>query len=130
MAIEDAETLALSPRWSRAANTHRLLSAAGSSGDATNVKASPGVLYGVQGYNVAASTRYLKLYDSASAPTAGSGTPKKTIAIPAGAAFAIDFPNGLRFGSGIGYTLVTGSADNSSASVTAGDILGLNLDYA
>lgn len=111
-------------------STARLLSAAGTSGDATNVKNSAGRLYAIQGANVASAARYLKLYDSASAPTAGLGTPVKTIYLPANTAFAFDWPLGLTFSSGIGYTLVTGSADNSSSSVTAGDILALNLDYA
>lgn len=111
-------------------STARLLSAAGSSGDATNVKASAGRVYAIQGANVATSARYLKLYNSASAPTAGAGTPVKTIYLPPQAAFAFDWPLGLTFATGIGFTLVTGSADNSSSSVTAGDILALNIDYA
>lgn len=111
-------------------STARLLSAAGSAGDATNVKASAGRLYSIQGANVAASARYLKLYNSASAPTAGSGTPVKTLYLPPSSAFAFDWAMGLTFSTGIGFTLVTGSADNSSTSVTAADILALNLDYA
>lgn len=111
-------------------STARLLSAAGTSGDATNVKASAGRLYSIQGYNAATAVRYLKLYNAASAPTAGSGTPVKTIALPPQSAFALDWPLGLTFATGIGFTLVTGSADNSSSSVTAADILALNLDYA
>lgn len=111
------------------ASTYRLLSAAGTSGDAANVKASAGRLYAIQGYNAASSVRYLKLYNSASAPTAGSGTPVKTLALPPTAAFAFDWPLGYTFATGIGFTLVTGSADNSSSSVTAADIVGLNIDY-
>jgi hypothetical protein len=111
------------------ASTARLLSAVGTSGDAANVKASAGRLYAVQGYNASTSVRYLKLYNSVSAPTAGSGTPVKTLALPPSCGFAFDWPHGYSFATGIGFTLVTGSADNSSTGVTAGDILGLNLDY-
>lgn len=111
-------------------NCYRLLSAAGSSGDAANVKAAMTRLYSIQGYNAAAAVRYLKLYDSASAPTAGSGTPVKTLALPPSAGFAFEWPVGFQFLNGLGFTLVTGSADNSSTSVTAADIVGLNLDYA
>lgn len=111
-------------------STARLLSAAGTSGDATNVKASAGRLYAIQGANVRTSAVYLKLYNSASAPTAGSGTPVKTLYLPPSSAFAFDWPLGLTFATGVGFTLVTGSADNSSTSVTAADILALNLDYA
>lgn len=111
------------------ASTARLLSAAGTSGDAANVKASAGRLYSIQGYNAAAAVRYLKLYNSASAPTAGSGTPIKTLTLPPSVGFAFDWPLGYSFSTGLGFTLVTGVADNSSTSVTAADILGLNFDY-
>lgn len=111
------------------ASTARLLSAAGSSGDATLVKNAAGRVYAIHGANVSASAVYLKLYNSASAPTAGSGTPVKTLYLPAQSAFAFDWPLGYSFATGIGFTIVTGSADNSSTGVTAGDILALNIDY-
>lgn len=111
------------------ASTSRLLSAAGTSGDATNVKASAGRVYAIHGANVSTTAAYLKLYNSASAPTAGSGTPVKTLYLPAQSAFAFDWPLGYSFATGIGFTIVTGSADNSSTGVTAGDILALNIDY-
>lgn len=108
----------------------RLLSAAGTSGDATNVKASAGRVYFIRGTNVRTSAVYLKLYNSATAPTAGSGTPIDTIYLPPSGSFVLDFPVGLTFSTGIGFTLVTGGADNSSTSVTAGDILALSIGYA
>lgn len=111
-------------------STSRLLSAAGTSGDATLVKSTAGKLYGIQGANVRASAVYLKLYNSGTIPTAGSGTPVKTIYLPPSSAFAFDWAAGLSFTAGIGYTLTTAGADASSASVTAGDIVALNVDYA
>lgn len=132
--VTNAGTFAIQPGSSALTggipSTARLLSAAGSSGDATNVKASAGRVYAIQGVNVNAAARYLKLYNSASAPTAGAGTPVKTLYLPPNSAFVFDWPVGLTFATGIGYTLVTGSADNSSTSVTAADILALNVDYA
>lgn len=111
-------------------STFRLLSAAGSSGDANNVKASAGSLFSVKGANVSTSARYLKIYNTASTPTAGSGTPIMTLYLPASSAFVFDEFRGYTFATGIGITLVTGVADNNSTSVTAGDILALNVDYA
>lgn len=111
-----------------AASTARLLSAAGTSDDETAVKASAGVVFGIQGVNVAAAARYLKLYDKASAAST-SDTPRKTLYLPASQAFAFDFPRGLNFALGIRFRLVTGSADNDGTDVTAGDILALNVDY-
>jgi len=112
------------------ATPYRKISA-GSSGDATNVKASAGTVYGIQVFNTNAAAAYLKLYDSASAPTAGSGTPVKVILIPGattGAGAILDCPVGINFASGIGFTIVTGSADSNSTSVAASEVH-VNIDY-
>jgi hypothetical protein len=108
--------------------TARLLSAAAST-NGTNAKASAGRLYSIQGYNAATAVRYLKLYNKASSPTVGTDTPVKTLALPPGAGFAFDWPVGYSFATGISFGLTTGSADNDTGALTAGDVLGLNLDY-
>lgn len=110
------------------ASTSRIVSAAAST-NATSAKASAGRVYAIQGYNAAATVRYLKLYNKASAPTVGTDVPVKTLALPPGAGFAFDFPIGYSFATGIAYALTTGSADNDTGALTAGDILGLNVDY-
>lgn len=109
-------------------STARLLTAAAST-NGTNVKASIGRLYSIQGWNAATSLRYLKLYNKATAPTVGTDTPVKTIALPPSAGFVFDWPPGYSFALGIGFGLTTGVADADVGAVTAGDILGLNLDY-
>lgn len=110
----------------RVTNTARLLSAAASV-NATLVS-STGVIVGrVTGYNARASAVYLKLYDKASAP-AETDTPRKTLYLPASSAFALDMED--VFGNGLGYRLTTAGADNSTAALTAADILALNIDYA
>lgn len=112
------------------ASTARLLSAAAST-NATSVKGSAGRLYKIQGYNAAAAVRYLKLYNKATAPTVGTDTPVRTIALPPLTAFDLDWSNlGYYFSTGIAFALTTGSADADTAALTAGDILGLNMDYA
>ncbi len=107
----------------------------GTSGDATNVKASAGTIYGYQIINKSTtSAAWVKLYDSATAPTAGSGTPKKRLCIPAAVSstqptVVVSGPAvGVAFTTGIGFTIVTGSADNSSTGVASGDVT-LNIDY-
>lgn len=107
----------------------RLLSAAGSGQDATLVKGERGRLYKIIGYNVAAATRYLKVYNKATVPVVGTDTPVWTLPLPAGTVFAFDL-DGHEFSLGIGFGLVTAGADNSTASVTAGDIVGLNVSYS
>lgn len=108
--------------------TTRLLSAAAST-NATSAKGSAGRLYAIQGYNAAAAVRYLKLYNKATSPTVGTDTPVKTMALPAGAGFAFDWPVGYSFATGIAFALTTGSADADTGALTAADVLGLNLDY-
>jgi hypothetical protein len=84
------------------------------------VKNSAGQLYGVTMATSAAAPAYLKLYDSSSAPTAGSGTIKMALICPAsaassGAGASYQFPNGVAFASGIAYTFVSlvTDADNT-----------------
>ncbi|WP_398469666.1 hypothetical protein [Tardiphaga sp.] len=109
-------------------STSRILSAAAST-NATSAKASSGRLYAIQGFNASSFVRYLKLYNKASSPTVGTDTPVKTLALPPNVGFAFDWPHGYSFATGIAFALTAGSADNDTTNVTAGDILGLNLDY-
>lgn len=112
--------------------THRLVSSAASA-NLTNVKATPGVLYSVKGYNAASTVVYLKLYNKASTPVIATDTAllTHTIAIPPGAGFVLDWPLGRYFSTGIGYSLIgaAGGADAGTTAVAAGDLLGLNLEY-
>ena len=108
-----------------AQRTARLLSAAASD-NATLVKSTSGTVKRIAGYNAKASAVYLKLYDKSSAPTSAD-TPRKTYYLPASTAFALDMDD--FYGSGIGYRITTGSADNDTGVLVAGDILGLNIDY-
>jgi hypothetical protein len=110
-----------------ARSVSRILSAAAST-NATSAKASPGYLHKVVGYNAAASARYLKIYNKASAPTVGTDTPVMTFYLPATTAFALDL-DGVHFSAGIAYALTTGGADADTGALTAGDVLGLNVIY-
>lgn len=112
--------------------THRLVSSAAST-NLTAVKASAGVLFALKGYNAAAAVVYLKLYNKATTPVIATDTAliTHTIALPPGAAFALDWPLGRSFDTGIGYSLIgaAGGADGGTTAVAAGDILGLNIEY-
>lgn len=103
----------------------------GTSADATNIKGSAGQLFGWSFSNINAAPAYVKVYNSASAPTAGSGTPVLRLIIPgntAGAGQNINGDIGLALSSGIGYTIVTGATDASSAGVAANEVL-VNFYY-
>lgn len=108
--------------------TYRLLSAAGDV-NATLVKANAAILFGLQGFNARASAVYLKLYDIAVTP-AETDTPVKTLYLAASSVFNLEFANGYEFRTGLAYRMTTAGADNSTAALTAGDILALNVDYS
>lgn len=111
-------------------STTARLAAAAASTNATNVKTSAGRIYSAQGYNAAAYTVYLVLYDSASnPPVPGTTTIRKKIPIPATTAFALDWPVGLSFATGIGYAFTKLPADADTTVLVASDILQFNLDY-
>lgn len=104
-------------------------SAAGT--NATVAKGGAGDLFAIQAYNTTASVIYLKLYNKAAAPTVGTDTPIKTIAIAPSASLATSatWANGLYFSTGIAYALTAAAADSDTSAIAAGAIVGLNLDY-
>lgn len=109
--------------------TARLASAAAST-NATNVKTSAGRIYSAQGYNAATYPVYLVLYDAVTnPPVPGTTTIRKKIPIPAGAAFALDWPIGMSFATGIGYAFTKLAADADTTALVAADVLQFNLDY-
>lgn len=119
----------LQPRTSGGLTMHKTTSAA--STNATSLKASAGQVYSIQCFNVNAAVRYLKLYNKASAPTVGTDTPVKTLAIPgntAGAGFVISWPQGLAFDTGIAFALTTEATDAGTTGVAANEIT-VNIDY-
>lgn len=106
------------------------IASAAASDNATLVRAGPCLARHITGYNAAVAVRYLKLYNKATAPTIGTDTPVMTIALGPSAAFNIALPEqGLYFSLGLGLGMVTAAADNSTAALTAADVVGLNVVY-
>lgn len=101
------------------------------SANATVFKVSAGNLMGWYISNINATQMYVKLYDKATAPSS-SDTPLVRLAIPGsstGAGTNVAFPlGGISFLNGIGYRIVTGSADNDNTSVAASDVI-VNFFY-
>jgi hypothetical protein len=98
--------------------------------NATLVQGHASELHGGYLYNSAAYAVFLKLYNSATAPTAGAGTPVLRLGIPAATAVAISSldSEGVSFNLGLGFTITKLSADNDTTVVVAGDLL-VNLFY-
>lgn len=110
-----------------AATINHVVSAA--STNAANIKATAGRVVGWSFVNTTASWQYVKLHNSATAPTAGAGV-VMTIGIPPNGANNMPVGAGsIGFSAGIGRTIVTGSADTDATATTAGAVVG-DLFYA
>ena len=94
--------------------------------NAVNVKASAGVLYVYDFGNNGAADAYVKLYDSATAPTTGSGTPKLVIYVPKGGRAQGNCNIG--FTTGIGHAITGGAANSDTTAVATSQVL-VNLEY-
>lgn len=103
-----------------------------SSTNANVIKNSGGNLYSIIAIGLTSTVRYLKLYNKATTPTVGTDVPLMTIPVPAntqGAGISIPFSMGANFPLGIGVAITSGSADNDTGAVGAGDVI-LNITYA
>lgn len=113
----------------KATQTARLVTAANNT-NATLVRAGSLCLRQFTGYNAAATVRYIKFYNKATAPTVGTDTPILTFAAAPTAAFNVQLPEeGLYVTLGLGFGIVTGSADNDTTAPSANDVVGLNIVY-
>lgn len=88
-----------------------------------NVKAGGGRVLGWCLANTTLTFKYVKLHNSATLPTAGAGV-VRTIAIPPNSNVSFKLEGGIAFSTGIGLTIVTGSADADATAVAAGDVVG------
>ncbi len=89
-----------------------------------DVKTSAGQLYGYYIFNNAASTRYVKIYNSTAASvTVGTTTPDITIPIPAGSAANVFSDIGWSFSTGICIAATNGVADNDTGAPAANDVV-------
>ena len=99
--------------------------------DETGILVSTGAhqVYGWYLFNGALTTRYIKFYNKATAPTVGTDTPVMTIPIPAGSAANVEYNVGIAsFPLGLGIGATTAVADNSTAAPSANDCI-VNIFY-
>lgn len=97
------------------------------------IKASAGQIYWIHAINLAASVRFVKIYNAASG-TIGTGTPVLTFPIPTqgdtnGAGFMFAVPNGVAFATGITIGASTGIADADTGAPGANEVV-VNVGYA
>lgn len=89
--------------------------------NATVAKSRSGFVTSVTAFNSAATVRYLKLYDKATAPTVGTDIPVLVYAIPATSSINLDL-EGQRFSNGISYALTTGALDTDTGALAANEV--------
>jgi hypothetical protein len=78
--------------------------------------------------NLAATPRYVKIYDLATTPVAGSGTPVIVIALPVAGTIAFPLPSdGLSFANGIGMTMTLGPANNNVTGTSTVDFVLMSI---
>ena len=95
--------------------------------NSTSIKASPGVITGLFIYNPSVASKFVKLYDKASAPTVGTDTPKYRLFLPTGAKIEIA-GIWLPFATGIGLGTTLLIADADATAIAVADLL-INLVY-
>jgi len=107
------------PVTSGGCSIYRRISTA--STNAETAKASAGQVYGVIAVNTNASARYLKLYNTSSAPTVGTTTPVITIPLPGAGGVSFSLVQGIPFATGISIAITSGAADSDTGSVAANE---------
>lgn len=106
---------------------YHLVSAA--STNATNVKAAAGKVHYVTCSNVNAAVRYLKLYNTAAAPTVGATVPDHTFLLPVNGNFTLSVDPPMDFNVGISFALTTEATDAGSTGVSASEHV-VNIGYS
>lgn len=95
--------------------------------NATAIKTSAGVLGALIATNLSAATKYVKLYNKASAPTVGTDVPVYVFPIPAGGMLQLTDLK-TRFTTGIALAITGGIADTDTTAVAASDVV-VNWEY-
>lgn len=100
--------------------------------NATSCKGSAGTLYSVSAVNTTATLYYLRLYNTAAAPTCSSATGFiETIPVPAattGAGYVRDISVGDAYGTGIGFCLTGGGSSTDNTNAATGVYLSLHYN--
>lgn len=108
-------------------SSYRIISAA--SINANVIKASAGSIYLMVLHNGAAASRFIKLYNKATAPVPATDVPVATILIPQGQTIIIQPAIGWSFSTGISYVITGAVADTDTTNCVLNDVVA-NVLYA
>lgn len=101
----------------------------GATTNAANIKASGANVYGLSVMNASATTKYVRLFNLATAPTVGTSVPIMVVAVPATSSKEIEYVPAVRFGTGLAVAITGGAAATDATAVAAGDVQ-LLVSYA
>jgi hypothetical protein len=109
---------------------YRLLSAATT--NATLIKTGASKLYSLRVSNMSAATKFVKLYNKATAPTVGTDVPVFTFPVAAGTVTPIELTSGndmgVSFALGLGLAITGALADADTTAVVLNDVI-INAQY-
>jgi len=97
--------------------------------NAANIKASGANLYGLSVMNTSNATRYIRLYNLATAPVVGTSVPIIVVAVPATSSKEVQYTPALRFATGLAVSITSGAPVLNTGVVVAGDVQ-LTISYA
>lgn len=97
--------------------------------NAAVIKSTAANFYGLSAMNTSATTKYVRFYSKATAPTVGTDVPIMVVAVPATSSKEIEYVPALRIGTGLGVAITGGAAVNDATAVAAGDVQ-LLVSYA
>ncbi|MCH8978005.1 MAG: hypothetical protein IH945_02025 [Armatimonadetes bacterium] len=95
----------------------------------TLVKGAKTLLLSIDAQNTGGAAAYLHLFDKATAPVAGTDTPKLTYLLPAAGGKVNEKNMAVEFSLGFGYAITSGAGDTDSTNVTNADEVVVNFEY-
>jgi hypothetical protein len=96
--------------------------------NAAVVKNAAGRVHSLDLFNASGATKYVRLYDKATAPTVGTDVAMRVYAIPATSTLHVHFPGADTYATGIAIAITGGAAATDSTAVAAGDVQ-LTINY-
>ena len=95
----------------------------------TLVSGAKTLVLSIDAQNTGAAAAYLHLFDKATAPVAGTDTPKLTYLLPADGGKVNEKNLAVEFSLGFGYAITSGAGDTDSTNVTNADEVVVNFEY-